>query len=262
MIIGSFLARTAKYKLTKIIYKHFGTLDLHSHIRLKPVFTYLSKRLKLDQNLSILEIGCGGGVIPFQLLEEGYKFNYLGIDKEAESINSANKILEKYTEQSVSFISENVENLQNEIRLDYYEIILLVDIIEHLDNANELLQKIFKRIKPGCKIIISVPTPLYPKVFGRRFHKQVGHVVDGYTLNNLDELFDNFNYSREYSGYNTGLIANLFCAAYYRLLFENKIIYYLKSLLLYFGKNLDLINNKSVSCSIFAIYNSNKCEGK
>jgi 2-polyprenyl-3-methyl-5-hydroxy-6-metoxy-1,4-benzoquinol methylase len=253
MIIGQYLSRISKNKITYLIYKFFGIPDLHSHLRLKPVFKHLKNELKKKQ-INILEIGCGGGIIPFQLLEEKKKFTYLGIDIDSVSINCAKIFLENYKNHSISFINESENFNINKNQLNLIDVLLLIDVLEHLKDPNSFLNTLLPELKNDCLVFVSVPTPLYPKIFGEAFHIGVGHLMDGYTIDSLDEVFNKNNFFRSLLKYNTGILSNLGCATFYRITASTRLIIHIKSILFSFFKYLDIINNKKVSCSIFAIY--------
>ena len=69
-----------------------------------------------------------------------------------------------------------------------FDWLLLIDVLEHLETPGQLLEKLDANVKEGGLVLISVPTPCYPRVFGEAFHREVGHVVDGYRLAALDRL--------------------------------------------------------------------------
>lgn len=254
MPIGSSFKLLAHKKLSYFFIKFIGTNDLHSHIRLKPVLYNLKKELNSKKRLSILEIGCGNGIIAFELLSDNLNFEYLGLDNNVENIRNAKRLLDKYNVDNISFTCLNVENL-NVINFNKkFDIILLIDVIEHIGDPGELLQKIIRQFNKSGKIIISVPTQLYPIVFGKAFHEKVGHLVDGYSLNILDKMMNKTGCEQITCGYNTGLFSNVGCALFYRIPYFNNYWENIKTLFFIIFRYLDFINNSKVSCSLFAIY--------
>ncbi len=263
MPIGDYYSIIAKNAISKLIYKFLGILDLHSHIRLKPVVKYLKRYLNensLDY-INIFEPGCGSGINGFEsykiAMEKGIRINYVGVDASFEAIYTANLLLKylpiKNAEMSF-FCSDAVSFLEKQ-RDFKFDIVLLIDIIEHVENPLNLLELCSKYLKKNGIFIVSVPTPLYPKFFGEEFAKNIGHLVDGYSVESLDDLFSKVGCVRLEFKYNTGLISNVGCWLYYKKFpSRNKYFNLLKFLFLYPFKFLDFFNNSRISCSLFAVY--------
>ena len=96
-----------------------------------------------------------------------------------------------------------------------------------------------------------MPTPNYPKVFGEKFHKLIGHLIDGYKKSELDDLFAKVNYENIYFEYNTGLIGNIGAYIYYHGIDKVKILLYFLTL----PFRIVDINSSKISSSLFAVYN-------
>jgi len=137
------------------------------------------------------------------------------------------------------------------------DIVLLIDILEHIENPADMLEKLRPKLKKKSLCLVSVPTYNYERFFGKVFHKKAGHVRQGYILQELNNLFEKIGGRMIYYKYNTGLISNLGCAIYYRSISDNKYLTALKSLALYPFRFLDFYNNDRVSSSLFAAYSFN-----
>lgn len=264
MAIGSDFSIISNRKSIKTIYKLLGVLDLHTHIRLKPVIIFFQKYFYKHQKsqIRILELGCGSGINAFEVWKIAKKSNidfyYVGVDFSFQGIDVANRILLSFQDNSnskISFYQDDAKSFVEKYEGDYFDFILLADIIEHVENPKELLDYSKKILKDEGFFVVSVPTPLYPKIFGRSFHNQIGHLIDGYFVSQLDELFNYVKCRRVLFKYNTGIFSNIGCWLYYnKLNFNNRYLNFLKSLILYPFKFLDFVNNFRVSCSLFAIY--------
>ena len=108
---------------------------------------------------------------------------------------------------------------------------------------------------PNLIYVISVPTHKYPKVFGREFHKKVGHVVEGYNLAELEKLFSKIGKQPSRVSYNTGIWGNIGANIFYDMgktlpIVVREII--IKPFLLF-----DM-NGKKVSSSLFAVFGEEK----
>jgi SAM-dependent methyltransferase len=263
MVIGNYYSTISGKKVLRIIYKFLGTLDLHTHIRLKPVIKFFRKYFNnIDLNcVRILEPGCGSGVNAFEIYKLAIKkeicLNYIGLDLNLKSINNANFILQSFQniKGKISFLQDDAIAFLEKQQSLQVDVVLLVDIIEHIMSPEKLIVLSKKVLKDNGIFIVSVPTPLYPKFLGREFHNKIGHQIDGYSLELLDRLFDEVGYKRREFRYNTGFVSNIGCWLYYnKLNFKNKYLNFLKELILYPFKFLDFYNSAKVSCSLFAIY--------
>jgi len=266
MSIGNYHFIISKKKVTKLMCRLLGTLDLHTHIRLKPVIVFFQKYFSNypDFQMRVLELGCGSGVNAFELYKIAKRvdvnLHYTGVDFSPREINVANIILRSFRniKSKISFYQEDANKFLEKYEGPPFDIILLIDVIEHIENHQKLLYYSKTFLKDGGIFVVSVPTLLYPKIFGRNFASKIGHLVDGYSLLQIDELFKNLCCERIMHKYNTGLFSNIGCWLYYnKLNFNNKYLDFLKSLILYPFKFIDFYNNSQLSCSLFAIYKKN-----
>ncbi len=256
MAIGDSYKYLSKNRLSYIITAIFGTLDLHTHIRLKPVLNFLRDYMKNKFYYNILEVGCGSGINAFELSKIKDNFDYVGFDINSESIKIAKNLSKKLgLEGKLKFYCADVTSYDFK-NLGFFDIVLMIDFIEHIENPENILKKLKDRIKGGSIFIVSVPTPNYPKWFGKVFHNSIGHLRDGYTFLELKQLFQGIGYKLVTYRYSTGLIPSIGCAIYYRNIFKNKYLNFVKSLLLYPFKYLDFefLNSDKFSSSLFAVF--------
>lgn len=103
------------------------------------------------ENLKLLDIGCGGGLVsvPLYLL----KANVTGIDASSNNI----KIARNYSERkgyNINYITGTIENLAIE-QHNKYDVILALEVIEHVNDFKFFLSQIAALSKPGGIVIIS-----------------------------------------------------------------------------------------------------------
>ncbi len=255
MPVGDTYKHIAKNKINYLITNFLGTLDLHSHIRLKPVVKFLKNNM--FDNCKVLELGCGDGINAFEIYKLGEKFRYVGFDLDERSINIARHLAEKLgINGKVDFYNIDITDYIFDNFKDKFDVILLIDFIEHIQNPKDALFRIKSLMKEGTLILVSVPTYNYPKVFGKKFHLKIGHLRDGFTLDELTNLFSALNSKLVYHEYNTGLIPSIGCGIYYRAMFKNKYLNLIKSLILYPFSFLDFkfLNSERFSSSLFAVF--------
>ena len=107
------------------------------------------KSKKHLSNLDILDLGCGGGLICEPLSRIGA--NVTGIDFIKQNINIA-KIHAKNSNLKIQYLHKNVNNFFTKKKFD---IILILELLEHLSEWKEIILKAQKFLKPKGKIIIS-----------------------------------------------------------------------------------------------------------
>ncbi|WP_299093783.1 methyltransferase [uncultured Metabacillus sp.] len=104
----------------------------------------------------ILDIGCSQGINAILLGREGKKVD--GIDISSDAIEYAKEELKKEhpsVQQSVTF---RVSNFMTDHEIDSdYDTVLLTEVIEHISDPDSFLEKVSKHIKPGGKLIVTVP---------------------------------------------------------------------------------------------------------
>ena len=228
-----------------------GTSDFHAHIRLKPILKLCKKNYFKNKN--ILEIGCGSGIIAFEFMKIMHdRFHYIGIDLDRKNIACANKIKEAVNGNHLSFVCADAFAYLDMMQKKVIDIVILYDFLEHIKKPDLFLEELNKKINnPNATYIISVPTHKYHKVFGEEFHKQVGHVVEGYNLKEMENVFHKIGKKASYVSYNTGCIGNIGAYIFYNA--GKNWIPIVKELITKPFLLFD-INHKSISSSMFVIF--------
>ena len=133
-------------------------------LRLQFILNNFDKSIKKK---NILDIGCGGGLISELLAKINAKVT--GIDENICSIKQAkehakkNSLNIKYINQSFDFFYK-----KNKKKFD---LILCLEVLEHVDNVEETLNKIYKLMKPNGTLILStinrnLKSLIFAKIFG------------------------------------------------------------------------------------------------
>jgi trans-aconitate 2-methyltransferase len=132
--------------------KTTGINRRHSYI-----INQLKKNVK-NENPSIIEIGCGIGLISLELAKIYPKGKVVGVDISEKSIEEANILAEEIG--NVHFLAGNFMEEQ-----DYgqFDIILLPDVIEHVpvENHEVFFKNVLKLKANGGKVLINIPSPFY-----------------------------------------------------------------------------------------------------
>ena len=112
------------------------------------------------KNLKILDVGCGGGIICEPLARLGAKVT--GIDFAPNNIKAA-KIHSKKNKLKINYINKDIEKSKLDEKFD---IILMFEVLEHLDNWKKTIKNIKKNLnKNGLIIISTINRNLLSKLF-------------------------------------------------------------------------------------------------
>ena len=100
--------------------------------------------------IEILDIGCGGGIASEPLSRMGGKLT--SIDESKELINIA-KVHAKAMQLDIKYEHSNIENLLKSKK--QYDVIIALELLEHVNNVAYFCEVLSKLIKPNGLIIIS-----------------------------------------------------------------------------------------------------------
>ena len=101
------------------------------------------------KNLNILDIGCGGGLLCEPLSRLGA--NVTGIDASKKNINVA-KIHSKKNKLKINYICSSPENL---ILKKKFDVILNMEVVEHVDDVNFFIKKSSEFLKKGGLMFVA-----------------------------------------------------------------------------------------------------------
>ncbi len=257
MPIGDSYAHISSNRLSGLGIRCLGTLDLHTHIRLRPLLDFFAGQVRAGSTCRVLEIGCGDGINAFELTKrakrKGISLHYCGLDIAEPALQRARRLAQKLDlEGCTEFLQTNAAEIGS-LGAEPVDMVILADILEHVDDPEALLRSLRPLLGEHAICLVSVPTPNYERVFGASFHRKVGHVRSGYDLEQLNALFATIGGRATCHRYSTGLLSNLGCALYYRAP-TNRYAIMLKTLALLPFRYLDFYNSPAVSCSLFAAY--------
>lgn len=120
--------------------------------------------LQEKNDIAILDVGCAKGIIG-NILKE---LNFSNVD--AVEIDEHARELAK---NSYNFIFPSIDSVQKK-----YDVILLLDVLEHTESPTQFLKNLLTKLSPSGKLLLSVPNVAF-------------------LLVRLQLLFGNFNYTQK-----------------------------------------------------------------
>ena len=125
----------------------FKPLHMFNPIRIEYITETIKKYYKLKskanhlEGLKILDIGCGGGLISEPMSRLGAKVT--GIDASEKNIEVA-KLHSKKNSLEINYLNTSPEKLDE---IEKYDIILNLEIVEHVENVNLYIKSCNKLLK-------------------------------------------------------------------------------------------------------------------
>lgn len=152
----------------------------------------------VNKNEKVLDIGCSSGNFGRELIDKK------GCTVDGIDVNKAD--VQKAKRQLRHAYVLNIEHDSLAVLKDRYDAILMMDVIEHLVEPAAALEKVAKLLKPGGRLIFSVPNMAHVSVrldllLGNLDYRQVG-LLDSthlhfYTEKGLRDVLYNAGYSIE-----------------------------------------------------------------
>lgn len=180
--LGSSKSRIESRWVYRLYRSIFGAEDMHSHYRWNAIAPFIAVDTKHS-----LEVGGGDGRISFEVADAGHSGRITITEFDPRTVAEAEQIAAagRYTQIDVS--QKDLHQLGRERT---YDQVLAIDVLEHISDHEHALAEIADVLAANGRLVVSVPTPNYPTVFGRRFHERLGHVRDGYWLEDLEVLLE------------------------------------------------------------------------
>ena len=112
----------------------------------------------------MLDVGCGIGAMAYQLKQK-YNIEVWGVEFMKEEAQQAKKKLDQV-------IIDTIENSIDKLPDKYFDVIYFNDVLEHLINPYDVLEKIGSKLLDNGIIISSIPNVRYHKVIKQYIFKK------------------------------------------------------------------------------------------
>ncbi|MEQ9115878.1 MAG: bifunctional 2-polyprenyl-6-hydroxyphenol methylase/3-demethylubiquinol 3-O-methyltransferase UbiG [Rickettsiales bacterium] len=125
------------------------TLHDINHCRVKYIVDVISNKFSIN-NLDILDIGCGGGIVCEPLSRLGA--NVVGIDASKENIAVA-KAHAKEMKLAISYLQSTIERFVEKKKT--FDCITCLEVLEHVDSVDEFIKNCCKALNKKGIIFFS-----------------------------------------------------------------------------------------------------------
>jgi len=159
---------------------------------------------KLPEYAKILDAGAGFGQYTYYLSNQSSKWEIQAVDIKQEQIDNCNEFFEKLgREDQVRFKFADLTKF-NEV--EQFDLVLSVDVMEHIEEDEVVFQNIFKALKPGGILIISTPSDQGGSDVQHEHEESFidEHVRDGYNKQEIETKLTNAGFSSILSQYSYG----------------------------------------------------------
>lgn len=163
--------------MERVVYDRMAELDeVHwwYRARRRILADLIARKVKLPANARILEIGCGTGHNVLMLKQFG-TIDAVEIDPAARAI--ASKRLGK------AVVDAPLPQLTG-IEDGAYDMVAILDVLEHVEEDEAALKSIARKLKPGGRILITVPA--HPWMWSA--HDVVNHHKRRYTMKSFRKV--------------------------------------------------------------------------
>jgi 2-polyprenyl-6-hydroxyphenyl methylase/3-demethylubiquinone-9 3-methyltransferase len=128
----------------------FKPLHKFNPIRISYIRKKIAENLKIDENLKILDVGCGGGLIAEPFARMGAKVT--AIDASKKNIEVA-KIHAQRSGLKIDYRSTTAEDL---VQInEQFDVVFALEIVEHVANVEGFIENCSKLVKPGGLLFIA-----------------------------------------------------------------------------------------------------------
>ena len=188
--------------MERVVYDRMAELDeVHWWYRARReiLATLIRRRLRLPRDARILEIGCGTGHNVLMLRNFG-EVDAVEIDEAARAMAS-----ERLGKPVWNAPLPELEGVPD----GAYDLVAILDVLEHVEADHEALRSIASKLKPGGKILITVPA--HPWMWSA--HDVVNHHQRRYTMRGFRKTIGEAGLKLDMSSYFNSLLFPLAAAA-------------------------------------------------
>ena len=169
--------------LLKVFYFLLNLLFLRTWYIHKEIRRF-AKKNKKKSDVSVLDAGCGFGQYSWHIARKYRNWKIKAIDIKANEINECKHFFKKAGLGNVDF---EVRDLTEYTKENSYDLILSIDVLEHIFEDVKVMKSAYKSLKEGGVLLISTPSDQG----GSDIHNDGDesfiseHVRDGYSIEDI-----------------------------------------------------------------------------
>jgi len=156
------------------------------------------------EGIEILDAGSGFGQYSYYLTTKNKNWKITGVDVKEEQVEDCNGFFKKIRRSNVSFSKQDLTKYR---KINTYDLILSVDVMEHIQDDIEVFKNFYASLKPGGMVLISTPSDQGGSDVHDHEHESFidEHVRDGYNYNEIQEKLKLAGFSITEAKYNYGV---------------------------------------------------------
>lgn len=193
--LGAVFNRTPAFR--KLFYRILDLLLLRSwHIRKE------LRQIEKEKTtpLSVLDAGSGFGQYDYYMARRHKDWHIKGVDVKPEQIADCNTFFDKIGLKNARFAEADLTTFDEK---ETYDLVLCVDVMEHIEEDERVLKNFCHAIKEGGMLLISTPSDQGGSDVHRHDHEEGGehsfideHVRDGYGIREIADKMKRAGFSK------------------------------------------------------------------
>ena len=154
--------------------------------------------------VNVLDAGSGFGQYSYFLSKLNSKWNITGLDVKEEQIEDCNKFFKRIKQANASFRVEDLTIYRSE---NTYDLIISVDVMEHILEDVKVFKNFHASLKQGGMVLVSTPSDQGGSDVHEDDHESFidEHVRDGYNITEIEDKLKSAGFSRTETRYNYGI---------------------------------------------------------
>lgn len=228
-------------KLKKFYISTFGIPEIGFQIRSIYFSKTISYYILNNHPKNILDAGCGIGLHTFWLGKKFNKAKVMGGDIDTFKLESCKALTSELGIKNVSFSYFDVLQMS---KVKAYDLIIAIDVLEHIENYNLALANLSKILHKGGYLYIHVPQPNQQRIFSvfKKWYHQ-DHAHDGITRTTLESVLKKLEFRIIIAKETFGFFGKLAWELNHLMLSKSFFIAGITYPLLYVVAKIDLLSN-------------------
>lgn len=136
------------------------------------------------KEIQVLDAGSGFGQYSWYLARKFPRWHITGIDVKEEEVEACNAFFDSTGKQNTRFFQGDLRQF---VRPESFDLILSVDVMEHIEEDETVFRNFFRSLKPGGMLLINTPSDLggsdVHNTHDTSFIEE--HVRDGYSTEDI-----------------------------------------------------------------------------